>query len=184
MKVHKIKKIFLVVLFLEFKIAFAQNAAHMDTLIVSQNDTTVFEKRETVNYQPCSRPRLYTYFELKNPKDGTYYFIHNEKDQLVKEGKYTSTYMYEGRKYEQGNFYNSKTYTYKNNGHLATIHYQEDGRNVKTEFFDQEKRLEKIRYIDKKAEETTKLKFYKKGKLKETRIYSSFDTYYTIKAKE
>lgn len=59
----------------------------------------------------------------------------------------------------------------------------EDGRNHKTEHFDSKKRLKKIRYFKKESSETEKIEIYKKGQLKETRIYTSFSTYHTMKAK-
>lgn len=154
-----------------------------DTLRVSQNDTGVFRKEEFMMKHPESNPKPSVRYELISPKDGTYYFIYNDKKQLAEEGKYTSQYKYEGITYDKGGFYNSKTYFYKTNGHLKTIHYQEDGRNLKTEFFDQDKQLTQIRYFNKRSSDTDKVEFYKKGKLKQTRIYTAFNTYYTIKEK-
>ncbi|MGU3376106.1 hypothetical protein [Chryseobacterium sp. M5A1_1a] len=155
-----------------------------DTLWVSQNDSTVFKKEELPIRRPESNPELYINYELIKPKDNAYYFIYNDKKQLIKEGKYTAQYTYEGIIYKTGNFYNFKIYNYKRNGNLETIHYQEDGRNLKTEFFDSEKRLTKIRYLNKKSSNTEKIEIYKKGKLKETRVYTSFYNYYTVKAGE
>ncbi|WP_347217795.1 hypothetical protein [Chryseobacterium sp.] len=155
-----------------------------DTLKVDQNDPAVFKKEELVMKYPESRPKLTTHYELLNPKDGAYYCIYNDKKQLVKEGKYSAQYTYEGITYDQGGFYNSKTYLYKKNGNLETIHYQEDGRNLKTEFFNSEKQLTKIKYFNKKSSDTDKIEIYKRGKLKEARIYKSFNTYYTVKAGE
>ncbi|SDJ32184.1 hypothetical protein [Chryseobacterium jejuense] len=155
-----------------------------DTLKVYQNDTAVFRKEEMIIQHPETKPKLTVRYELINPKDGAYYFIYNGKKQLVKEGKYTAQYKYEGITYDQGDFYNSKTYFYKENGNLETIHYQEDGRNLKTEFFDRDKQLTKIRYFNKKTSDTDKIEVYKKGKLKETRIYKGFNTYNIVKAGE
>ncbi|AZA77582.1 hypothetical protein EG347_08675 [Chryseobacterium sp. G0186] len=153
-----------------------------DTLWVSQNDSTVFKKEEVLIQRPDSNPELSVRYELIKPKDNAYYFIYDDKKQLIKEGKYTSQYTYEGIIYKQGDFYNSKNYTYKKNGNLETIHYQEDGRNLKTEYFDSEKRLTKIRYLNKKSSDTEKIEIYKNGKLKETRIYKGFNSYDTVKA--
>lgn len=153
-----------------------------DTLWVSQNDSTVFKKEELPMRRPESNPELYINYELIEPKDNAYYFIYNDKKQLIKEGKYTSQYTYEGIIYKQGDFYNTKNYTYKRNGNLETIHYQEDGRNLKTEYFDGEKRLTKIRYLNKKSSDIEKIEIYKNGKLKETRIYKGFNSYDTVKA--
>lgn len=153
-----------------------------DTLWVSQNDSTVFKKEEIPMRRPESNPELYISYKLIKPKDNAYYFIYNDKKQLIKEGKYTSQYTYEEIVYKQGDFYNSKNYGYKRNGNLETIHYQEDGRNLKTEYFDREKRLTKIRYLNKKSSDTEKIEIYKNGKLKETRIYKGFNTYDTVKA--
>ncbi|MBP2618130.1 hypothetical protein [Chryseobacterium jejuense] len=161
---------------------FKESSNDTDTLRVYQNDTAVFRKEEMIVKHPETKPKLTIHYELLNPKDGAYYFIYNEKKQLVREGKYTAQYKYEGIMYEQGGFYNSKTYFYKENGNLETIHYQEDGRNLKTEFFDRDQQLTKIRYFNKKSSDTDKIEVYKKGKLKETRIYKGFKAYYTVKA--
>ncbi|MGE8554218.1 MAG: hypothetical protein ACN6OB_09865 [Chryseobacterium jejuense] len=163
---------------------FKEHSHDIDTLKVYQNDTAVFRKEEMIVKHPEAKPKLTVRYELINPKDGAYYFIYNEKKQLVKEGEYTAQYKYEGITYDQGDFYNSKTYFYKENGNLETIHYQEDGRNLKTEFFDRDKQLTKIRYFHKKTSDTDKIEVYKKEKLKETRIYKGFNTYYTVKAGE
>lgn len=151
-----------------------------DTLWVSQNDTAVFKQVVGFVHHPCSKPKLVTYYELIQPKDSTYYFIYNSNKELILEGQY----IVESELNKSGNFYNSKRYYYKKNGTLNSIHYQKDGRNFKTEYFDRKKRFTKIRYIDKKSEETTKIEIYKKGLLKETRIYKSFSTYCTVKAKQ
>lgn len=84
--------------------------------------------------------------------------------------------------YEQGNFYNSVRYYYKKNGKLEAAHYHEDGRNLKTEIFDSEKSLKEVIYLDKKSSDKTKIEIYDKGQLDETRIYASFNNYYTVKA--
>ncbi|MDR7210980.1 hypothetical protein [Flavobacterium piscis] len=164
------------------KIDYKNTQSKTDTLWVSQNDTAFFRKIETMIHRPCSKPKAAVLYELINPKDGVYYLIYNDKKQLITEGMYTAKYTYEGITYERGNFYNSKNYNYKKNGVLETTHYQEDGRNSKTEHFDSKKQLTKIRYIDKKSATTTKIEIYKKGQLKETQMYTSLSTYYTVKA--
>jgi hypothetical protein len=161
---------------------FKRNASETDTLWVSQNDTTVFKQVEDIIHRPCSNPEFTIRYELINPKNGTYYYIHDNEGKLIMEGKYTKEYLYEGILYKQGNFYNSKNYYYKNSGRLQTIHYQEDGRNLKTEVFDNEKRLEEVIYFDKKSSDKTKTEIYDKGQLDETHIYTSFNNYYTVKA--
>lgn len=155
-----------------------------DTLWVSQNDSTVFRKEEVMVKHPDSYPKLSVRYILINPKDGAYYFIYNDNQQLIEEGKYTAQYTYEGITYHDGNFYNLKSYSYKKNGNLRTKHYQEDGRNLKTEFFNNDRQLTEIKYFDKKSSGIEKVEIYKKGKLKETRIYKSFDNYDTVKAGE
>ncbi|BAP32952.1 uncharacterized protein CHSO_3915 [Chryseobacterium sp. StRB126] len=164
------------------KAYFKGGSQDTDTLRVYQNDPAVFRKEELIVKHPETKPKLTIHYELLNPKDGAYYFIYNDKKQLVKEGKYTAQYKYEGITYDQGGFYNSKTYLYKKNGNLETIHYQEDGRNLKTEFFNSDQQLTKIKYFHKKTSDTNTIEIYKKGKLKETHIYKGFNTYYTIKA--
>lgn len=139
------------------------NPSEIDTLWVSQNDTSVFKQEEVIGSRPCSNPERQVIYELINPKDSAYYFIYNDLQQLVIEGEYTSEYTYEGATYKQGNFYNSKNYSYNENGDLVAIHYQEDGRYVKTELFDSKKRLTEIRYIDKKSQDTKKIEIYKKA---------------------
>lgn len=153
-----------------------------DTLRIFQDDPAVFKKEQIMVKYPDRYPKPAVRYELMNPKDGAYYLMYNDKKQLMKEGKYTSTYKYAGITYEQGGFYNPKTYFYKKNGNLETIHYQEDGRNFKTEFFDRNKQLVKIKYFNKKTSDTEKIEIYKNGKLKETRIYTAFNAYHTIKA--
>ncbi|MEJ5105748.1 hypothetical protein [Chryseobacterium sp. MYb328] len=155
-----------------------------DTLWVSQNDSTVFRKEDVMIKYPESHPKLTVHYTLINPKNDAYYFIYNDKQQLIEEGKYTAQYTYEGISYNDGNFYNLKRYSYKKNGNLQTKHYQEDGRNLKTEFFNNDGQLTEIKYFNKKSSDIEKVEIYKKGKLKETRIYKSFNTYDTVKAGE
>jgi hypothetical protein len=159
-----------------------RNMCETDTLRVSQNDITVFKQVENIVHRPCSNPELTIRYELINPKDGAYYYIYDTKGKLVLEGKYTKEYLYEGIIYKQGNFYNSKKYSYQNSGKLNTIHYQEDGRNLKTEVFDNKKKLKKVLYFDKKSSNKTKVEIYTNGQLHKTHIYTSFNNYYTVKA--
>ena len=121
---------------------------------------------------------------MKNPHDGAYYYIYNDKGQLIQEGKYTARYVYEGNTIENGNFYNSKSYYYKDNGNLSSTHYQVDGRNFKTELYNRKRILTEVIYFNKKSGDKEKVEIYKNGKLKETRIYKSFDTYDTVKPNE
>ncbi|WP_190304169.1 hypothetical protein [Paenimyroides baculatum] len=53
---------------------------------------------------------------------------------------------------------------------------------MKTEIFDSEKSLKEVIYLDKKSSDKTKIEIYDKGQLDETRIYASFNNYYTVKA--
>lgn len=155
-----------------------------DTLRVFQNDPSVFKKTEDIITRPCSNPEPTTIrYELINPQDNAYYLIYNDKKQLVLEGVYTAQYTYEGILYNKGDFYNSKTYSYTKNGNLDTVHYMEDGRNLKTEYFDTKIQLTKIRYLNKKSGELSRIELYKNGQLKETRTYVSFNKYTTVKAK-
>ena len=153
-----------------------------DTLWVSENDSTVFRAEEVMMRRPDQRQEPSVQYELIHPENNAYYFIYNDKKQLVKEGKYAAEYTYEGQTYKQGGFYNLKNFEYKKNGDLKTIHYQEDGRNLKTEIFDSEKRLTKIIFFNKKSSDIEKIEIYKKGKLKETRIYTGFNRYDTVEA--
>ena len=163
------------------KIKYKKNTTGLDTVWVSQNDTTVFRKEEVMITRPCSNPELSIRYELLKPRNEAYYFIYNGSRQLIKEGKYTSEYTYEGLTYKKGDFYNLKSYFYESNGNLKSIHYVEDGRNNKIEFFDSEKRLKEVTYFDKKSSNKTKVEIYDDGELEETHIYTSFDNYYTEK---
>lgn len=164
------------------KIKLKKNISEIDTLWVSQNDSTVFKKEEFMHARPYSLPELQVIYKLIHPKNNAYYFIHDEFGKLVLEGKYTDRYTYEGVTYNNGNFYNTKGYSYNDDGELTTIHYMEDGRNLKTETYDKKRRLEEIIYRDKKSGATTKVEFYDEGQLEKTRFYTSFDQYTTVKA--
>ena len=158
------------------KVKYKSSPSESDTLWVSQHDTTVFRREEVMISRPCSNPELEERFELIKPINEAYYYIYDNNKQLIMEGKYT----YEGIQSKEGNFYNSKSYYYKTNGDLKSIHYREDGRDIKTESFDGNKRLKEIMYRDKKSGNIQKVEIYSNGKLKETRVYKSFDTYNTI----
>ncbi|MGJ1434059.1 hypothetical protein ACR79M_05730 [Sphingobacterium spiritivorum] len=164
------------------KIKYKSGSSEADTLWVSQQDTAVFRREEIMTHRPCSNPELEERFELRTPVNGAYYYIYDDHQQLLMEGKYTSESTVEGSTVKEGNFYNSKTYSYKTNGDLKAIHYREDGRDVKTESFDGNKRLKEILYRDKKSGNIQKVEIYRNGKLKETRVYKSFDTYTTLLA--
>ncbi|MFC6267836.1 hypothetical protein [Frigoriflavimonas asaccharolytica] len=176
------KKIIFFILILGFQLIFAQNEGKVDTISVSQADPLVFEKITLLAHRPCQKPRLETNYYLKNPKNGAYYIIYNEEKQLTLEGTYVFNETNKGLGKDAGSFYDSKSYHYKKNGNIDFIHYQKEGRNSRTEYFDGKKRLKKIRYIDKKSGDTDKIEIYQKGKLKETRIYTAFSTYHTVKS--
>lgn len=164
------------------KIRHKKNKSEVDTLWVSQNDTTLFRKEDVMIHRPCSNSEMQIRYDLINPKVDSYYFIYNDQKQLVLEGKYTKDYTYEGATEKEGNFYNQKSYRYQSNGKLKGIHFMEDGRNSKFELYDRKKRLKEITYYDKKSSDKTKIEIYDNGQLEETRIYTSFDNYYTVKA--
>ena len=156
----------------------------VDTLRVYQNDPILFLLLTTIISRPCSKPKGTVSYKLRNPKNNVYYYIYNDKKQLVKEGKYTLHYSYEGVNYK-GGFYNLKYYYYRKNGSLQTVHYQEDGRNSKTELYNKNHKLKQITYIDKKTETPTKMEYYRQKKKKKTRFFTNYyaNKYYTIKAK-
>jgi hypothetical protein len=165
------------------KIHYKINSSETDTIWVSQNDTTAFRQIEEMITRPCSNPELVKRYELLKPRNEAYYFIYNNKAQLISEGKYTNEYIYEGQTYKVGNFYNSKDYFYESNGNLDAIHYMVDGRSNKTESFDSKKRLTEVIYFNEKSSNKTKVEIYDDGELEKTHIYTSFDNYYTVKAK-
>src|SRR5690606_26685264 len=106
-----------------------------DTLWVSQDDTTVFHREVGRIHRPCSRPEVVVEYELIHPRDSAYYLIYNDKGLLIMEGRYRAKYISGDIVYDQGNFYTYKSYHYKRNGLLESIHYMEDGRNLKIEHF-------------------------------------------------
>ncbi|WP_312825729.1 hypothetical protein [Epilithonimonas sp.] len=162
------------------KVHYQPNSKIIDTLWVSQNDSKVFLQKEVMSGNPGQRPEPITIYELKAPIDGAYYYIYDNEEKLFMEGRYDSEYTYEGQVYKQGNFYNSKSYRYRDNGKLNSVHYMEDGRNVKTESYNRKEQLDEVRYIDKKSVTTTKVEIYENGEVKKTRVYTSFDNYYTV----
>jgi len=162
------------------KVHYQPNSKIIDTLWVSQNDSKVFLQKEVMSGNPGQRPEPITIYKLKAPIDGAYYYIYDNEGKLFMEGRYDSEYTYEDQVYKQGNFYNSKSYRYRDNGKLNSVHYMEDGRNVKTESYNRKEQLDEVRYIDKKSETTTKVEIYENGEVKKTRVYTSFDNYYTV----
>jgi len=162
------------------KIHYKPNSKIIDTLWISQNDSKVFIQKEVMSGNPGQRPEPVTIYELKAPVDGAYYYIYDKEGKLVMEGRYDSEYTYEGHFNQLGNFYNSKTYRYRDNGKLRSVHYMKDGRNVKTESYNRKEQLDAVRYIDKKSEMTTKVEIYENDEVKKTRVYTSFDNYYTV----
>ena len=162
------------------KVHFKPNSKIIDTLWVSQNDSTVFAQKEVMTRNPERMPEPITVYELKEPKDGVYYYIYDREGKLFLEGRYDSKYTYDGITTNQGNFYNSKSYSYRNNGKLSSVHYMEDGRNLKTESYNRKEQLDEVRYIDKKSATTTKVEIYENGEVQKTRVYTSFDNYYTV----
>lgn len=162
------------------KVHYKPNSKIIDTLWVSQNDSKVFLQKEVMSGNPEQRPEPITIYELISPIDGAYYYIYDNEGKLFMEGRYNSEYTYEDQVYKQGNFYNSKSYRYRDNGKLRSVHYMEDGRNVKTESYNRKEQLDEVRYIDKKSETTTKVEIYENGEVKKTRVYTSFDNYYTV----
>ncbi|RKE88395.1 hypothetical protein [Epilithonimonas arachidiradicis] len=162
------------------KAHYKPNSKIIDTLWVSQNDSIVFNQKEIMIGNPGQTPEPVTIYELKRPKDGVYYYIYDNEGKLFMEGRYDAQYTYEGHTTKQGDFYNSKTYRYRDNGKLRSVHYMEDGRNVKTELYNRKEQLDEVRYIDKKSETTTKVEIYENGEVKKTRVYTSFDNYYTV----
>jgi len=164
------KNILVLILFCLFYKGFSQKT---DTLHVYQADTSVFEKMDFISHRPCSRPEIVTRYKLIEPKDNVYYYIYNDKNLLVKAGKYTENYIIDEVEQTAG-FYNLKKFYYKKNKKLSGINYQEDGRNIKTEFYDGKNKLKRIRYFDKKSEKIVKLELYKNNELKETRIFKNY----------
>lgn len=162
------------------KVHYKPNSKVIDTLWVSQNDSKVFLQKEVMSGNPGQRPEPVTIYELKAPVDSAYYYIYDNEGKLFMEGRYDSEYTYEGITTDQGNFYNSKSYRYRDNGKLRSVHYMEDGRNLKTESYNRKEQLDEVRYIDKKSETTTKVEIYENGEVKKTRVYTSFDNYYTV----
>jgi antitoxin component YwqK of YwqJK toxin-antitoxin module len=114
----------------------------VDTLIVYQNDTTQFRAFYAANHYH-KKGELTVHYRLKNPQDSTYYFIYNDKGQLMEQGLYTANYFIDGESYR--GFLNSTYYHYHNRRWMI-VYYKEEGRTVHKEY-------------------------YKKGKLKPTKIF-------------
>lgn len=167
-----------------YKIHKKTGPSDTDTLWVSQNDSLTFRSEEGVQRNPGQKAKLVTRYELRTPIDGAYYFIYNDRHQLISEGKYTASYSYEGKTINKGNFYNVKYYWYDEAGPLKAMHYQVDGRSVKTELVNKKGLITEIIYFNKKTGDKEKVEIYNKGKLKETRIYTGFERYYTVPANE
>ncbi len=134
------KKLVLIILTCTVGKNFAQV---VDTVKVNQSDTLIFNTNMTWIQRPCQKPEWNISYEIKKPKDSTYYLIYNDNGQLTKEGLYISSYKIDSVEYS--GFYYSRFYYYRKNGRLSDIVYQLNGRNAKTEY-------------------------YKRGKLKETKI--------------
>jgi hypothetical protein len=109
---------------------FSQEA---DTLVVHQNDTLSFDANISWIQRPCQDAQWQTSYKLKSPKDSTYYFIYNDQKQLIQEGLTKS--LDSSNADQDVGFYHSKNYFYKRNGRLLRIYFQQNGRNVKTEYY-------------------------------------------------
>jgi|GEM_PF-644970 len=165
------------------KVHYKPNSKIIDTLWVSQNDTAVFIKKEIMTRNPERRPEPQTVYELKSPKDGIFYYIHDPKGLLVMAGRYDAQYIYDGIMTDNGNFYNVRYYSYRDDGRIKSIHYMEDGRNLKTETYNRKGQLDEVLYLDKKSGNTSKVEIYDNGEVKKTRVYTSFYNYYTVPGK-
>ncbi len=163
-----------------YKVHYRPNSRIIDTLRVSQNDSKIFTKKEVLTRHPEKTPEPQTVYQLKEPLDGVFYYIHDSEGRLVMAGRYDAHYIYGSVRNDEGNFYNVRYYSYRKNGKLKTIHYMEDGRNLKTQTYDRKGQLDEVLYRDKKSGNTTKLEIYENGEVKKTRVYKSFDQYYTV----
>jgi len=52
------------------------------------------------------------------------------------------------------------SYSYRRSGGLDKVSYTDDGRHLKTAFFDRKGRLIKIQYYDKKSSNDDKIEIY------------------------
>lgn len=167
-----------------YKIKLKTNDKESDTLWVSQNDSSMFRKEEVLMRAPDRSPRSETVYQLISPKNNAYYFIYDAYGQLQTEGKYLSQFIDENGINYGGNFYDSKSYSYRKNGSVISMNQQIDGRNYKTEIYNRKEKLEEVIYYEKKSGDRQKVEIYDDGKLKETRIYRSFENYDVIKAND
>lgn len=167
-----------------FKKAYKANAQTKDTLWVIETDTLYFERMEGFINRPCSNPEYYLNYELHHPIDQMYYYIYDEKLNLKQEGLYSNSNVYNGNVSEYGAFFDCIYYSYNKRGTLTVMSYMKKGRNFKIELVDGKERLKEITYYAEASGNREKVEHYKKGKLKETRYYTSFSNYYTIKEGE
>lgn len=114
----------------------------VDTLVVYQNDTTVFDITGSFVQWPCSKPEFHISYDLKDPKDSTFYIIYNDEEQLVEEGIYSSRLI---GGVEYSDFFDSKYYHYHKNGKLYIVYFKEDGRTVKAEFYNKRGKFKKVK---------------------------------------
>lgn len=166
------------------KIKLKTNEKECDTLWVSQNDTKVFRKDTVLAGGAGQKPKERIDYTMIAPKIDAYYYIYNEYGQLDMEGKYEKKYNDSNYSYTTPNFYNSKSYSYRDNGHVKSMHEQRDGRGYKTEIYNRKEKLDEIIYFDKKSNNKRKVEIFNDGKLKETRVYKSFDNYDVIIAND
>ncbi len=114
----------------------------VDTLIVYQNDTTVFNSTGAFVQWPCRKPEFHISYEIKTPVDSAYYFIYNEEKQLAEEGIYQSK-LIDGVSYN--GMLDSKYYRYHKNGKLYILFYKENGRTVKAEFYNKRGKFKEVK---------------------------------------
>lgn len=134
-----------IILFLTFMLCLSSSYSQaLDTLNVNQHDSTIFNANIEWIQRPCSKPEWSTTFELISPQKNTYYLIYNKENQLVKEGLY-STITVDSVAYD--GILNAKNYTYYKNGKIQSIFYQENGRNLKHEYYNKRGKLKKIKYL-------------------------------------
>lgn len=167
-----------------FKKDYKANVQTKDTLWVIETDTLYFDRNEGFINRPCSNPEYYISYDLHHPIDQMYYYIYDAKLNLQQEGLYSNSIVYNGTESERGAFFDCIYYSYNKRGTLTAMSYMKNGRNFKTELLDGKELLKEITYYEESSGNRKKVERYKKGKLKETRYYTSFSNYYTIKAGE
>lgn len=134
-----------IILFLTFMLCLNSSYSQaIDTLNVNQHDSTVFNANIEWIQRPCSKPEWSTTFELISPQKNAYYLIYNKENQLVKEGLY-STITVDSVTYD--GILNAKNYTYYKSGKIRSIFYQENGRNLKQEYFNKRGKLRVTKYF-------------------------------------